>query len=131
MAMFSVPSSLVRGGGEIVGVAIRSARIYSVVLLLSFPLIGSSLAAATQASPPPEKVDTLIELLSDPPIKTWLKEQVTSDRQKQAAASVDATQHPMLSNSSPPFASMKSPFYQPSRSYLGKSNGQGPSCRMN
>src|SRR5262245_47756334 len=67
-------------------------------MLLSFVLTGSGLAATAQTSPPPEKVDMLIELLSDPAIKTWLKEQVSSDRQKQTAASVDTTQHPMLSS---------------------------------
>jgi moderate conductance mechanosensitive channel len=96
--MFSLPASLVCGGGRIIGVAISSARICTIVMLLSFVLTESSLAAAPQASPPPEKVDQLIELLSDPAIKSWLKEQVTSDRQKQAAAGVDTTQHPMLSN---------------------------------
>jgi small-conductance mechanosensitive channel len=98
MTMFSLPASLVCGGGRIIGVAISSARICTIVMLLSFVLTESSLAAAPQASPPPEKVDQLIELLSDPAIKSWLKEQVTSDRQKQAAAGVDTTQHPMLSN---------------------------------
>jgi small-conductance mechanosensitive channel len=95
---FPVPTSLACGAGRIVGVPISSARICAVVLFLVFMLNGSSLAAAAQASPPPEKVDQLIELLSDPAIKSWLKEQVTSDRPKQAAAGADTTQHPMLSS---------------------------------
>ena len=78
--------------------AISRARIYAIVMFFSLVLTGSGLSAAAQTTPPPEKVDTLIELLSDPAIKSWLKEQVTSDRQKQTAASPDTTQHPMLSS---------------------------------
>src|SRR5262245_33934877 len=97
MIMFSVPGRLVSEGGRIAGAVIRSPRLYAIVVLLSFVLIGSILSAAAQTSPPHEKVEMLIELLSDPAIKTWLREQVTSDRQKQTAANV-AIQHPMLSS---------------------------------
>ena len=78
--------------------AISRARIYAIVTFFSFVLTGSSLSAAAQTTPPPEKVDTLIELLSDPAIKSWLKEQVTSDRQKQTAVSDESTRRPMLSS---------------------------------
>src|SRR6476620_8966758 len=98
MTTFSVAPSLMHAGARIVGVAISSARICAIVMLLSFVLTGFGLAAAVQASPPPEKIDQRIELLSDPAIKSWLKEQVTSDRQKQAAASADTTQQHMLSS---------------------------------
>src|SRR4026208_2552144 len=98
MTTFSVAPSLTYAGARIVGVVISSVRISALVMLLSFALTGSSLSAAAETSPPPAKVDQLIELLSDPAIKSWLKEQVTSDRQKQAAASADTTQHPMLSS---------------------------------
>src|SRR5262245_65057845 len=98
MTMFSVPASLVCGGGRTVGVAITSSRICAIVMLLSFVLAGSGLAAAAPTSPPPEKVDMLLDLLSDPAIKSWLKEQITSDRQKQTAPGADTTQQPMLSS---------------------------------
>src|SRR5262245_17583465 len=98
MTMFSVPASLVCGGGRIVGVAISISRICAIVVLSSFVLTGSVFAAATPTSPPPEKIDMLLDLLSDPAIKSWLKEQITSDRQKQTAAGADTTQQPMLSS---------------------------------
>ena len=78
--------------------AISRARIYAIVTFFSLVLTGSGLSAAAQTTPPPEKVDTLIELLSDPAIKSWLKEQVTSDRQKQTAVSDESTRQPMLSS---------------------------------
>src|SRR5262245_12560094 len=53
--------------------------------------------AAEQTSPPPEKVDKLIELLSDPAIKTWITKQVASDQAAQTIAAVEAAQQPMLS----------------------------------
>src|SRR5215218_6218635 len=50
--------------------ALRS--IIAVVLVLAGFACGTANALAQSAAPPPDKIDRLIELLSDPDVKTWL-----------------------------------------------------------